>query len=313
MKGAGACSKPVAALEFTDILGPAWSPGANQVAAKVAAVKSGLSAAPTRYGGASVLNHNGLWSLSLPIAPTNSIDSPWIRGYNGLADDHYLIATLSAWETMEPYTLLVIARTQSLAKRLRGALGAEQYVIRWASSSAQALKLDLYPALLILDLPPSGGVRSVARLKRRFDAPLVALFRAGQSVSEQVDGSLPRSCPTQELAELIEITLINHSPHMICVNELSLDVATRRLQINGTVHQLRPIACRILAILMARAGQIVPRDELFRRVWHTSDGDSTRALDVHIAYLRRELEADPHQPRLILTERGIGYRLHPPN
>jgi DNA-binding response OmpR family regulator len=210
---------------------------------------------------------------------------------------------------MEPNTLLVIARTQSLAKRLRGALGAEQYVIRWASSSAQAVKLDLCPSLLILDLPPSGGARSVARLKRRFDAPLVALLRADQSVLDQVDGSLPRSCPARELAELIEITLINLSPYMICVNDLSLDVATRRLQINGTVHQLRPIACRILAILMARAGQIVPRDELFRRVWHISGGDSTRALDVHIAYLRRELEADPRQPKLILTERGVGYWL----
>jgi two-component system KDP operon response regulator KdpE len=214
---------------------------------------------------------------------------------------------------MEPYTLLVIARTQSLAKRLRGVLGAEQYVIRWASSSAQALSLDLCPSLLILELPPSGGARSVARLKRRFDAPLVALLRTGQSVSDQVDESLPRSCRARELAELIEITLINHSPNMICVDDLSLDMATRRFQINGAVHQLRPIACRILAILMARAGQIVPRDELFRRVWHTSDGDSTRALDVHIAYLRRELEADPHQPELILTERGVGYRLHPPN
>lgn len=214
---------------------------------------------------------------------------------------------------MEPYTLLVIARTQSLAKRLRGALGAEQYVIRWASSSAQALKLDLCPSLLILDLPPSGGARSVARLKRRFDTPLVALLRADQSVPDQVDGSMPRSCRARELAELIEITLINHSPYMVCVNDLSLDVATRRLQINGAVHQLRPIACRILAILMTRAGKIVPRDELFRRVWHTSDGDSTRALDVHIAYLRRELEDDPRRPRLILTERGIGYRLQPPN
>jgi two-component system response regulator RegX3 len=48
-------------------------------------------------------------------------------------------------------------------------------------------------------------------------------------------------------------------------------------------------------------------------VWHTNDGDNTRALDVHIAYLRRKLEADPRRPKLIVTERGVGYRLHPPD
>ncbi len=214
---------------------------------------------------------------------------------------------------MEPYTLLVIARTQSLAKRLRGALIAEQYIIRWASSSTQALRFDLRPSLVILDLPPSGGARSVARLKRRFEVPLLALSRADQSVPEHADACLLRPHGTQELVELIETTLINYSPHGLCVADMCLDTQTRWLQIDGALHQLRPIACRILAILMARAGQVVPRDELFRRVWHTSDGDSTRALDVHIAYLRRELETDPHRPTLILTERGLGYRLQAPD
>jgi two-component system KDP operon response regulator KdpE len=108
---------------------------------------------------------------------------------------------------------------------------------------------------------------------------------------------------------MIETLLISHSPHMICVAEMSLDRKSRRLQMNGTLHQLRPIACQILSLLMSKAGQTVPRDELFRRIWHTTDGDNTRALDVHIAYLRRELEADPSHPQLIITERGVGYRL----
>jgi two-component system KDP operon response regulator KdpE len=213
---------------------------------------------------------------------------------------------------MDPYTLLIIARTQSLAKRLNGALGTERYVIRWAPSATQALALELTPSLLVLDLPYSGGVRSVTRLKRRFDAPLLAICRADQPTPAQVDVSLPRPFRTRALVDLIETTLINHSPHMVCVDDMSLDTASRRLQINGAVHRLRPLACRILAVLMARAGQAVPRDELFRRVWDTDDGDSTRALDVHIAYLRRELEADPRHPKLIVTERGVGYRLRPP-
>jgi DNA-binding response OmpR family regulator len=213
---------------------------------------------------------------------------------------------------MESYTLLVIARSQLLAKRLRDVLDAGQYIIRWASSSTQALTLDLRPSLLILDTPSSGGARSVARLKREFEVPLLALLRAHQPVPEQADAHLSRISRTQELVESIEAALLNHSPHMLCVDEMCLDTETRRFQLNGTLHHLPPIATRILAVLMTRPGQVVPRDELFRRVWRTNDGDSTRALDVHIASLRRRLETNPRHPKLIVTERGVGYRLQPP-
>jgi DNA-binding response OmpR family regulator len=213
---------------------------------------------------------------------------------------------------MEPCAFLVIARTQSLATRLRSAFEAERYPIRWVSSAALALKLDFDPALLIVELPPSGGERSVARLKRQFNVPLLALLRLGQSAPEQVDAFLTRPCSHEGLVELIQVTLINHSRHMIRASGMALDRETRRLQINGALFQLRPIGCDILSFLLVRAGQVVPRDELFRSVWHTEDGDNTRALDVHIAQLRQQLEADPRRPRLILTERGVGYRLQPP-
>lgn len=213
---------------------------------------------------------------------------------------------------MEPITLLVVARTQSLAGFLRTAFDAEQYLIRWVPSVAQALKLGLAPSLVVLDLPPSGGMRSVARLKRAFDVPVLALARPGLLVPAEVDATLARSNSGGQLVELIEITLIDHSPDKVHAAGMSLDQRTRRLQINGLVYQLRPISCRILALLMGRAGKVFPRDELFRRVWHTDDGDNTRALDVHIAQLRSQLEPDPRRPQLIVTERGVGYRLQPP-
>jgi DNA-binding response OmpR family regulator len=228
-----------------------------------------------------------------------------------------LIATVAlpryrVYVTMEPFALLIIARSQSLAKHLRDALDAEQYLIRWVASSAQALHLDVSPSLLILDLPSSGGARSVTRLKRRFDAPLLVLLPADQAVPDQADGYLFRPYAPERLVERIETILMDASPHVLCVAEMSLDTDTRRLQINGTFFQLPPLGCRIMAVLMSRAGQVISRDELFRRVWRIDDLDGTRALDVHIAHLRHQLEADSHHPKLILTERGLGYRLQPP-
>jgi DNA-binding response OmpR family regulator len=214
---------------------------------------------------------------------------------------------------MEPYTLLVIARAQTLAKRLRGALPPEQYLFRWVPNAAQALFLDLRPSLLILDLPPSGGARSVIRLKRQFDAPLLAISRTGNPVPDEVDASLVSPYRETQLAELVERTLMAFSPRMIRAAGMCLDVETRRFQVNGVLYHLPPIGCRILALLLTRVGLVVPRDELFRRVWKTDDGDSTRALDVHIAHLRRHIEQDTRRPRLILTERGVGYRLQAPD
>jgi DNA-binding response OmpR family regulator len=214
---------------------------------------------------------------------------------------------------MEPKVLLLIARAQSLVKHLQSALDASRYVIRWAPSSSQALGLDLDPSLLILELPASGGGRSVAWLKRRFETPLLTLARRGQSGPAQADACLVRPFAIGDLTEAIDTTLINNAASIICAEQMCLDTEERRLQLEGMVHELRPIACRILALLMKQPGEVVPREELFRRVWHTSDGDNTRALDVHVAYLRRRLEADPHRPKLIVTERGVGYRLCPPD
>lgn len=213
---------------------------------------------------------------------------------------------------MGSYKLLIVARTQGLAKRLRAALDSEEYVIRWVPSTSRALELEFVPSLTIMDVPPSGGMRSAAWLKDHFDAPLLAINQPDQEVPTPVDACLRRPYRVGKLVDLIVKTLLSYSPHLVRTQGMSLDTQTRKLQLEGTWHQLRPIACRILAELMAHPGKVVPREELFRRAWATEDGDDTRALDVHIAGLRRQLEHDPHNPRLILTERGVGYRLQPP-
>jgi two-component system KDP operon response regulator KdpE len=199
-----------------------------------------------------------------------------------------------------------------VAEHLRSSLDADQYLIRWVPSTAQALRLDSHPALLILDLPPSGGARCVSRLKHRFGVPLLALLHPRQSVPNLVDAFLPRPLEVDQLLDTIQATLISSGPHVVQAQGMSLDTRTRRLQIDHDFYQLPPIGCQILALLMARAGSVVPREELFRRIWRTDDGDNTRVLDVHIAHLRRLLEPNPRRPELILTERRVGYRLQPP-
>ncbi|MGD8751193.1 MAG: response regulator transcription factor [Anaerolineales bacterium] len=77
----------------------------------------------------------------------------------------------------------------------------------------------------------------------------------------------------------------------------------------GGPRRLTPRLTTLLEMLMKRRGEVIDRDELFRKVWQTDYVGDTRTLDVHISWLRKKIEKDPRNPQLLKTIRGIGYRL----
>jgi DNA-binding response OmpR family regulator len=82
-------------------------------------------------------------------------------------------------------------------------------------------------------------------------------------------------------------------------------VATRR----GEDVHLTLTELRLLTELAAAGGSVVTREQLLERVWGYDYFGDTRLLDVHVRRLRRKVEDDPSTPRLVLTVRGVGYRL----
>lgn len=76
--------------------------------------------------------------------------------------------------------------------------------------------------------------------------------------------------------------------------------------------KLLPREARLLAALMRYPGEIVSRATLMKQVWETDYLGDTRTLDVHICWLRRKIEEDPTRPQIIVTHRGMGYRLNVP-
>jgi len=99
----------------------------------------------------------------------------------------------------------------------------------------------------------------------------------------------------------------------IRIDGLTLDVANRRLITNGSVHHLTPMECRLLAVLMRNAGQVLSRRYLMREVWRTDYCEDTRTLEVHVCWLRKKIEPDPRRPRYLRTIRGRGYQFCNPN
>jgi DNA-binding response OmpR family regulator len=96
---------------------------------------------------------------------------------------------------------------------------------------------------------------------------------------------------------------------VLAVGPLVLDRGTRQVTADGRPAQLTFSEFELLQALMERPGQLFNREELLRAIWGDSAYRDPRGIDVHVRHLREKLERRPEQPRLLLTVRGVGYRL----
>jgi DNA-binding response OmpR family regulator len=92
-----------------------------------------------------------------------------------------------------------------------------------------------------------------------------------------------------------------------------LDVANRQVVTKNKIFHLTPMECRLLAVFMRNAGEILSRKYLMQEVWSTDYIDDTRTLEVHVCWLRKKIESDPRRPRHLRTVRGRGYQFIVPN
>lgn len=174
------------------------------------------------------------------------------------------------------------------------------------------------PALVILDrLNASRGIELYQRLQRRMRIPILLIVdrESAPLWDRQDDGILVAPFSARRLLHRVR-ALLAESPEegeeIIEVGPFRLNTVRRVLQRGDSVYCLTPKQCRLLAILMRRAGQVVPRRDLIRWVWGAEESAHGRTLDVHIRWLRRILEEDPAHPQHLETVRHVGYRFRVP-
>ena len=91
------------------------------------------------------------------------------------------------------------------------------------------------------------------------------------------------------------------------LGRIRIDLAGHRLLRDGEPVPLKPKAFELLSFLVRNPGQVFTRDQLLERVWGYDYAGETRTVDVHVHWLRAELEEDPGRPRYLQTVRGTGY------
>jgi len=99
------------------------------------------------------------------------------------------------------------------------------------------------------------------------------------------------------------------SAEPVSLGKVTVDLAGHRLMRENEIRPLKPKAFELLAFLVRNPGQVFSREQLLSEVWGYDFAGETRTVDVHVHWLRREIETDPANPTLLQTVRGVGYVL----
>jgi len=222
-----------------------------------------------------------------------------------------------------PYTLLVIEDEIDITRAVGAALREQHPAIVEARGGREGLDAirGARPDIIILDLglPDLDGLEVCRRIRAITDAPIVVLTaRHGESdtvalLNAGADDYITKPFSTQELAARVAAQLRRaaaprHAPVSINADGLLIDLRLRQVKRGPTIVRLTPIEWEILAVLVSDPGRVFTHQQLFAAVWKRAYGDARLYLRVHVTNLRRKIERDPADPRLIITEPGVGYR-----
>jgi two-component system, OmpR family, KDP operon response regulator KdpE len=179
------------------------------------------------------------------------------------------------------------------------------------------------PDLILLDvnLPDMEGFEVARELRRVSSVPILMLTGRVDShdivsgLDSGADDYLTKPFRPDELLARVRALLRRvpsaDEPISAADGQLEIDVRTRIVRVRGEQVDLTPTEYQLLLLLAQHRGEVLDHRSLLQRVWGEDYLNDTAYLKVYIWHLRRKLEEDPHEPRIVMTEWGVGYRLAP--
>lgn len=177
-----------------------------------------------------------------------------------------------------------------------------------------ALLAKVDPDIIIINAASlrTNGVRICHNFRsQRSDTPIILIVAEDTHLKWFTDASVILNLPftIQKLLNRIHIYHPSEDKYLLNVGPITLNLQTNFASCNGNETHLTPRLSQLLRYLMERPGQVINRGVIFKKVWDTDYLGDTRSLDVHISWLRKAIEEDPHKPKLIRTIRAAGYKL----
>ena len=226
--------------------------------------------------------------------------------------------------TVPPATVLLVEDEPEIRRFLRASLGAEGYRVvesatgRRGTIDAGTHKPDL--AIVDLGLPDMDGVEVIRHIREWSPMPVIVLSARAQEHSkiEALDAGandyVTKPFAMGELLARLRAALRyslrgGDGSTLLRFGDTEVDLARRVAQRDGRPIHFTPIEFRLLAALARNAGMVSTHRQLLAEVWGPTHVRDTHYLRIYMKQLRDKLEPDPVQPRYLLTETGMGYRL----
>jgi two-component system, OmpR family, KDP operon response regulator KdpE len=222
------------------------------------------------------------------------------------------------------HTILAVDDDQRMRRLLRLNLEKEGYRVVTADDGPAGLELaELEPPdLILLDvmMPKMDGFTFLQRLREFSDVPVILLTAKGEEQDKVrgldlgADDYLTKPFGPAELLARVRANLRRRqpgevAPATITVDDLTINVARRRVIRGDQEIRLTPTEYKLLYELASHAGKVLLHSDLLARVWGPEYRDEVDYLWTYVRYLRNKIEPDPAHPRYILSEPGVGYML----
>jgi len=221
--------------------------------------------------------------------------------------------------------ILFVEDEPAFAVAMIDRLESEGYRVEWTQTGAAAYDMARRQSfdLMVLDvmLPEKNGFDICRDLRREgVHTPVLMLTARGEVVDRVLglklgaDDYVQKNCEPMELMARIE-ALLRRSASVVAAPDraefgaVRVDFRKHEVTRDGKPLTLSPVEFRLLEYLIQRRGDVVTREELLMNVWSLQADTLSRTVDVHIAGLRRKIEADSRYPRFLLTVKGSGYKL----
>jgi two-component system KDP operon response regulator KdpE len=228
---------------------------------------------------------------------------------------------------MEPL-ILIVDDENSIRKFLRVSIETQGYKCIDADNGSNAIMLTISqnPDILILDLglPDMDGVDVIKKLRTMSQIPIIIISARGhdrekvEALDAGADDYLTKPFSVTELLARIRVILRHKSINEIHtekeneifkINNLIIDTDKHRIWIEDEEVRLTPNEYKVLVLLAKNHGKVLTHKFITDNVWGSTGIDDTQSLRVCMGNLRRKLGEDPAQPKYIITEIGVGYRL----